>query len=65
MCPVQTEVASLFFLNIYLFIWLCQVLLAACGIFNCSLLTLSCSHVGSSSLTQDQTWAPCIGSSES
>ena len=26
----------LFFFNVYLFIWLCQVLDAACGIFSCS-----------------------------
>ena len=41
----------------FLFIWLCQVLVAAHGIFNFLL-----QHVGS--LTKDQTWAPCIGSKE-
>ena len=63
----------LFFFNIYLF-WLHQVLVAArgifvaaclvaiCGLLSCGMQTLSCSmHVGSSSLTRDQTWAPCIG----
>ena len=28
--------------DIYLFIWLCQVLLASCGIFSCGLWTLCC-----------------------
>ena len=32
----------LFFFNIYLFIWLPQVLVAACGIFSCSMWTLRC-----------------------
>ena len=50
--------------NIYLFIWLCQVLVAS-GIFSCSMWDLQLRHVGSSSLTRDQTWAPCIGSTES
>ena len=57
----------------YLFIWLCRVLVAArgifvaaCGIFSCSMQALSCGmHVGSSFLTRNRTWAPCIGSTES
>ena len=44
---------------IYLFIWLCLVLIAAGGLLSCCMRTLSCGmHVGSSSLTRDQTWAP-------
>ena len=52
------------YLFIYLF-WLCQVLvvahriLVAACFFSCSM------HVGSSSLTRDQTRAPCIESTES
>ena len=38
---------------------LCQVLVVACRLLSCSM------HAGSSSLTRDQTWAPCIGSTES
>ena len=54
----------LFYLN-YLF-RLCWVLVAACGIFSWGIRTLSCSmHAGSSSLTRDQTRAPCIGSTDS
>ena len=37
---------SFYYLKKYLFIWLCWVIVVACGI--CS-------------LTKDQTWAPCIG----
>ena len=48
-----------FFFNIYLFIWLRQVLLAAGGLLSCGM------QVGSSSLTRDQTRVPCIGSTES
>ena len=51
------------------FTWLHCVLVTAQGIFNYGMRTLSCSMrtlsygiVGSSSLTKDQTWAPCIGS---
>ena len=51
---------------IYLFIWLCRVLVVACGLLSCGMRTLSCGmHVGSSSLTRDGTQAPCIGSVES
>ena len=46
--------------NIYLFIWLHHVLFAVGSIFNHFLW-----HVGSSSLTRDQTSNPCSGSSES
>ena len=48
-----------------LFIWLLQVLFAACGVFSCGMQTLSCGHVGFSSLTRDWTRGPCIGSTES
>ena len=52
--------------NIYLFIWLLRVLVAAGRLLSCSMRTLSCGmHVGSSSLTRDRTRAPCIGSVES
>ena len=51
-------------LFIYIYIWLPRVLTAAHGIFRGSTQTLSCS-VGSSSLTRDQTSAPCIGSAQS
>ena len=62
-----------FYKNIYLFVclfiylfWLCQVLVAACGIFSCGMRTLSCGmHAGSSSLTRDWTPSPCIESTES
>ena len=36
-----------------------------CGIFSCSMWTLSLWHVRSSSLTGDQTQAPCIENAES
>ncbi|XP_060164404.1 protein archease isoform X2 [Globicephala melas] len=43
-----------------------QVLVAVRRLLSCGMWTLSCSmHVGSSSLTSDRTWAPCIGSVES
>ena len=44
-----------------LFIWLHWVLVAADRIFSCGMRTLSCSSVGSSSLTRDQTWALALG----
>ena len=53
---------------IYLFIWLYQVLVAAWGIFDlgCDMQDLfSCGMLGSSSLTKNQTQAPCILSTES
>ena len=54
---------SLFKKNIYLFTWLHWVLVAAGGLLSCGIRTLSCdTHVGSSSLTRDQTQASCIGS---
>ena len=44
----------------------CGLLVAACRLLSCGLRTLSCGmHAGSSSLTTDRTWAPCIGSTES
>ena len=37
-------------------------LVAACGLLSCGMRTLSCGmHVGSISLTRDQTWAPALG----
>ena len=53
---------------VYLFIWLCQVLVAARGTFDlgCDVQDLfSCGMLGSSSLTKNQTQAPCIVSTES
>ena len=42
------------------------LLVAAHGILSCGMRTLSCGmHVGSSSLTRDRNWAPCVGSAES
>ena len=52
----------------YLFLFVClagQVLVAAHGIFSCAMQTLELCHVGSRSLTRDQTWAPCIERAES
>ena len=37
---VEPSPGSAFFFNVYLFIWLCQVLVAACGIFHCSIWDL-------------------------
>ena len=62
------------FLNFYLFIL--AVLGVSCGMwdlqlrhvgsYSCSMRTLSCgTHAGSSSLTRDQTGAPCVGGIES
>ena len=48
----------LFIKCFYLFIWLHQVIVAACGIF-------SLGHVGSSTLTRDWASAPRTGSTES
>ena len=48
-----------------LFICLLRVLFAARGVFSCGMQTLSCGHVGFSSLTRDWTQDPCIGSTES
>ena len=56
---------SYYFLN-YLFIWLPGVLVVAGGLLSCGMQTLSCNMlVGSSSLTRDRIWAPCVGSAES
>ena len=59
----------LFFLfYIYLLIWLCQVLVAACRIVFLSPpegSPVQFPDQGSSSLTRDQTPAPCIGMAES
>ena len=45
--------------------WLARSLVAARGPLSCGMQTLSCGmHVGSSSLTRDQTRTPCIGSTE-
>ena len=63
------------FILINIFIWLCQVLVVARGIFGlcygmwnllsvaCKLLAVACGGL-SSSLTKDGTQATCIGNSE-
>ena len=52
--------------NIYLFIWLCWVIVVAHGIFDlhCGMQNLKLQHAGSSYLTRGQNWAPCILSVE-
>ena len=51
---------------IYSFTWLSQVFVAPRRLLSCGMQTLSYGmHVGSSSLTRDQTRAPCIGRAES
>ena len=59
----QITPCQLFFkIFIYLFIWLCRVLVVACGLLSCGMRTLTCGMpVGSSSLTRDGTCAPCSG----
>ena len=53
---VQEGFTTNFFLkNIYLFIWLHQVLVAVRRIFSCNTWTLSCGMWESSSLTRDRT----------
>ena len=48
---------------IYLiFIWLCPVLVAACGIFRCGIQTFSCITWGSISPTRGRTGSPTLGS---
>ena len=48
------------------YLWHVGCLFVVCRLLSCGMQTLSCGmHVGSSSLTRDQTWAPCIGSAES
>ena len=65
-----------YFLKKYLFIYLfwlrwvlaatCGKFIATCGLLSCRMRTPSGSmHSGSSSPTRGQTWAPCIGSTES
>ena len=53
--------------NVYLFIWLCWVLVAASGssIFVVAYGTFLLQHVGSRSLIRDWTWTSCIRSLES
>ena len=56
----------LLFFSFLFFFWLHQVLVAVRGLLSCGMRALSCGmHMGSSSLTRDQTRAPCLGSSES
>ena len=64
---MATHSSILFFLIEKIFTWLHQVSFAACGPFNVcrSLQFLQLWHVGSSSLTGDQTWAACIGNVQS
>ena len=59
---VLKEPELFFFFN--LFIWLCQVLVAACNIFNlhCGMQDSQLGHVGSRSLTRDWTRAFGTGS---
>ena len=58
--------SSPFFKKNFLFIWLRGVLVEEGGLRSCGMQTLSCGmRVESSSLTRDQTLAPCIGSVES
>ena len=61
--PREEDAASrrknIFLKNIFLFTWLCRVLVAACGLLSCGMWTLSCGmHVGSSSLARHQSQAP-------
>ena len=57
---------SFFFFNIYLFIQAAPGLSCSTRDLHYGMRDLSCGmHVGSSSLTRDQTRAPCIGSVES
>ena len=57
---------SVILFYIYLLIWLCQVLVVACRIFfSFPPRRIFSSSIGSSSLTRDQTPAPCIGMAES
>ena len=51
------------FLKIYIYLYLININPTLLGL-SCGMQTLSCSGVGSSSLTRDQTQAPCIGSAE-
>ena len=43
-------------------IWLCQVLVVACGMWH---LFFQLQHARSGFLTRDGSWVPCIGNSES
>ena len=43
LCSFHNVSIPIFLKNIYLFIWLCQVLVVACGIFSCGMRTLGCS----------------------
>ena len=52
-------------LQILSFIWLHWVSVATCRIFSCGIWTLYLWYVESSSLTGDETQAPCTGSAES
>ena len=56
--PVFNTVFFLSFKKKNLLTWLCQIIVAACDL-------LMLQHEGSSSLTRDQTQAPCIGNTES
>ena len=67
--PVQLIFVVVILTIYYLFIWLHHILVAAHAIFSlhCSRQHMGSSlrHAGSTSLTRDQTWAPCIGSMKS
>ena len=50
-----------FFFNIYLFIWLCQVLVAVCGIFNWDMQTVSCGMWDLVPWLGIKPWPPALG----
>ena len=65
-CSLSEDICiDFFYIHIYLSIWLYQLLVTACGIFDlsCGIMNQELRHVESSSLTRDQTHSPCIGSS--
>ena len=56
---------TVFFVCLFVFLKYLFIYLVAPGL-SCGLQTLSCGmRVGSSSLTPDRTWTPCVGSAES
>ena len=64
-CDCSISWCSYDILLLYIFIWLCWVLVAVCGIFYLGHENCWLPHVSSSSLTSDWTRAPCAGSMES
>ena len=53
----------IYYCNIYVFTWLCQVLVAACGIFSlhCSLWNPQFQHMGSTSQPRIELGPPALG----